>query len=50
MTRNDIFKFILAIPVILLGWYLLIGFPGSDGKLQGGYYIKGIVALDEVTK
>ena len=42
MTRN-IINHVLAVAVLAASWFCLIGFPGSDGKLEGGYAIKATV-------
>ena len=42
-VAGNIIKYSLAAVVMMASWYCLIGFPGADGKLQGGYAIKATV-------
>lgn len=42
-VAGGIIKYSLAAVVLIASWFCLVGFPGADGKLQGGWGIKGTV-------
>ena len=37
-------QYVLAALVLAASWFCLIGVPGADGKLQGGYAIKAVAS------
>lgn len=43
MNNKLITQYILAAAVLAASWFCLIGIPGADGKLQGGWGVKATV-------